>query len=256
MNKMKDYNSKISTKYVSHFTKEFPTLLKIVENGFRPHIPKQGEVAIEEQPTATQKEWAMLWGDIEQEEPILRFVPMVCFCDIPLELARKHREQYGNYCIALTKEWAIKSLISPVIYLPQDSLLHSLLKKIVEIEKKLPTMPKNEDTDNCRLKEHIEKLRGYIKAYMSTDGKTKYYDEREWRYVPEKTPFNESDTALYLHFDINDFAYAIVETPKEKEALLILLREKFGNKPKDKDYVVKIVKGINNSSASSAWRYL
>ncbi len=46
---------------------------------------------------------------------------MCCFCDILPEQAAAHRECYGNYAIALTKDWGIKNGISPVRYIHEQS---------------------------------------------------------------------------------------------------------------------------------------
>ena len=48
---------------------------------------------------------------------------MVCFCDIPLNLAGNHRKVYGDYALGLRKEWAIENAICPVLYLADDGEL-------------------------------------------------------------------------------------------------------------------------------------
>lgn len=40
----------------------------------------------------------------------------ICFCDIPLSQSRDHRTQYGNYAIAMTKDWAMRNQVTPIRY--------------------------------------------------------------------------------------------------------------------------------------------
>jgi hypothetical protein len=47
--------------------------------------------------------------------------PVVCFCDIPIPTASYHRERYGNYAVAITKESASDYDINPVWYIQEDS---------------------------------------------------------------------------------------------------------------------------------------
>jgi hypothetical protein len=45
----------------------------------------------------------------------------VCFCDLPLELSAEHRSQYGEYAIAMNKEWGMRNGATPVRYYHIDS---------------------------------------------------------------------------------------------------------------------------------------
>ena len=56
--------------------------------------------------------------------------PMVCFCDIPLSQIEEHTNDYGNYAIAMSKEWAKKRGVSPVTYYAgSESLAIKLLRR-------------------------------------------------------------------------------------------------------------------------------
>ena len=161
-------------------------------------------------------------------------IPMVCFCDIPLSKVNKHNEMYGNYAIGLSKEWAIKNKINPVIYTYNNS---ALANNIFELFNKI--FNKN-DKD---LLMSFDSLFQYIKPYSGTFKKggeifenVRFYDEREWRYVPklfddmsswlkkkEDKSLEESikiinETLLEtsyekgkLKFDANDIKYIIVK---------------------------------------------
>src|SRR5438552_2629153 len=67
------------------------------------------------------------------------YVPMVCFCDLPLSRIRQHIDFYGEYGIGMRKEgWGIERGISPIIYLPVQSYSSIQFQNIaVEIGLKL-----------------------------------------------------------------------------------------------------------------------
>ena len=58
--------------------------------------------------------------------------PMISFCDIPLSGSKQHFEAYGKYGIGLTKDWAVRNGVNPVLYIDHNSLfaksLHELMK--------------------------------------------------------------------------------------------------------------------------------
>ncbi|HGY6874107.1 TPA: abortive infection system antitoxin AbiGi family protein, partial [Escherichia coli] len=48
-------------------------------------------------------------------------VPMVSFCDIKLSQIKDHSGKYGEFGFGLTKEWAEKNDLHPVLYMNQGS---------------------------------------------------------------------------------------------------------------------------------------
>jgi hypothetical protein len=220
MKKFMDFNTPLSTKYVSHFTKKFETLCKIISEGFKPNPNK--ERAIGEEDTDIQKALLSLFDTTDSsEEEKYCDIPMVCFCDIPKKLIKQHAKKYGPYCIGLTKEWGIKHT-SPVIYIPQNSTLHALINAILILIKRIFAEAKS--FDSTPLHEKINRLCAFIKPYMNESGNEKYYDEREWRYVPDPE-LPESN----LPFKKEDICFIMVQTAKEKKELKKLLQEKFGD---------------------------
>ncbi|MBA3071804.1 MAG: hypothetical protein FP829_06570, partial [Nitrospirae bacterium] len=87
----------ISTNTVFHFT-SWSNLFGILKNNF---LPKYSTETVH------------LFGATSVEIAI----PMVSFCDIPLSQIKEHVQDYGSYGIGMTKSWAFKNGLNPVIYL-------------------------------------------------------------------------------------------------------------------------------------------
>lgn len=145
-------------------------------------------------------------------------IPMVSFCDIPINSVNTHVKTYGTlvdeekigYAIGMNKKWAIPKQISPLLYLIQGSELAKSLCSEVDLTPleslrtrsdvdpyagsevyKEPTPMNREDDvllDNkgnkfprIALYSKLVALR-HVESYnMKGD---KYMDEREWRFVP------------------------------------------------------------------------
>ena len=179
-------------------------------------------------------------------------VPMVCFCDIPLSQIKNHIANYGHYGIGLTREWAIKNKLNPVLYVQHDSSLaisyDQLIKDILKASKKI--------NDKDVFKRTMDIAR-YLKNYEGKperSGKVikkkyRFSDEREWRYVP---PYSSACKVLYTHqtytkpgiveeaiqsmegyrlkFNPNDVKYIIIKNDKEIGEFIEHLRLAKGKK--------------------------
>lgn len=179
-------------------------------------------------------------------------VPMVSFCDIPLSKIKDHIDKYGNYGIGLTKNWAKKKGLNPVLYIEKDSYLSDSLRSA------LYNALINSKNNNFSEKEKqaIDILR-YTKNYQSDlkrkDSLIKDYrfsDEREWRYVPhyekecifilpnykDETRKEDLDVAdlsvrdLVLDFEPNDIKYIIINSEDEIPEFISILRNAKGQK--------------------------
>jgi hypothetical protein len=87
-------NSHANTLF--HYTKNFEALSSILKEGFRVSYSKE-----------------------RITDSIFIAIPIVSFCDIPIECCEEHREKYGSYAIGLNKQWMMdtyKELLSPVHY--------------------------------------------------------------------------------------------------------------------------------------------
>ena len=59
------------------------------------------------------------------------YIPMSCFCDIPLHQIAVHTEAYGKFGIGLNKNFGIKKGIQPIQYLNNKSVQVQELSKLV-----------------------------------------------------------------------------------------------------------------------------
>ncbi len=102
---------------------------------------------------------------------------MKCFCDIPLGVIKKHISKYGKYGIGIKKEYAKTNSLSPVIYVHDNS--DTLLRYIQSLKR----------ADVIKGKHSLLPYFKWDERKMkSRDGKIireRYYDEREWRYIPD-----------------------------------------------------------------------
>jgi len=183
--------------------------------------------------------------------------PMVCFCDLPLSLAKDHITKYGSYGIGFSKEWARKNQLNPVLYLEQGSTLSIYLSK--QTDKILDAIHSKEsfskeDMDELYKFAHVL---GFCKNHiglLSRKGKKEiqdyvFYDEREWRYIPSQETLEESEMVVSgpayaknkdkfnsklkgksLLFDHNDISYIIVKTDKDIPEIVDCIRSKYYNK--------------------------
>ena len=173
-------------------------------------------------------------GDSQMEAAI----PMVSFCDIPLSQIKNHIKIYGKYGLGMTKSWAKGKKLNPVLYLREGSMLAKHIESISNyfIEN---------STDNDKIKDLtgalIDMLR-YIKPYSGNFYRpggnipdVKFYDEREWRYVPKTDKYgckyilkkddfldenkriyaNDSLCAATLSFEPRDIRYIILKSETE-----------------------------------------
>ncbi|MBK8368182.1 MAG: hypothetical protein IPL10_12400 [Bacteroidetes bacterium] len=78
--------SKLSSDELFHFTK-FENLLSILDQGFQPRY---------------NLEHTFL-SDMYKRPSAIAAIPMVCFCDIPLDMVEEHSTKYGKCGLVLTR---------------------------------------------------------------------------------------------------------------------------------------------------------
>lgn len=95
-------------------------------------------------------------------------IPMVSFCDIPLTRTYEFTSRYGNHAIGLSKEWAKKNKINPILYINNEDIISSLQLELYSQKTSL-------------------NLLGYAKKYTGLNPKKNVmqcnYEENEWRYI-------------------------------------------------------------------------
>lgn len=151
----------LSTNTLFHFTSKLDHLLSILEHGFRPGL------CLESLPIPGE---------------FVGAIPMVCFCDIPLSQAAAHMEKYGFYAIGLSKTWASTRRVSPVLYVRQKS---QVAKSIEVIMSKAERGEGHEWEDAFRFASFVKPYEAMRANKRRSPEKVRFYDEREWRWVPE-----------------------------------------------------------------------
>lgn len=225
-----------------HFTRRYEYLLNILENGFHPRY------CFEEFLGGAKrfKEKLKKFGNPIFKNEIVG-IPMVCFCDIRLSQINHHIENYGDYGIGLSKEWQNRQLLSQVIYMQSaengmvSDTLQGILKQLLDYPDEEVLQSAFKDLASC-----VKPYEGYSwnrKNKMFEKGKTIFYNEREWRYLPkirinhikgEKMDiralitlddnFEEENTKLsstyLLNFEEKDIKYIIVPNDESRNSLI------------------------------------
>jgi len=102
----------ISTDNLYHYTRRFDWILSILENGF------EFRRCEEDLPLTGFSSSVFSFPGIIKYSI---YPKVVCFCDLPFNLVSDHVNQYGEYCIGLTKEWGMKNGITPIRYVHYDT---------------------------------------------------------------------------------------------------------------------------------------
>jgi len=94
----------ISTNSIIHYTRKYDTITSVLQEGFR--IKYCAE--------------ALKLGNDKFSKTAHQ---MISFCDIPLSNSKQHFSAYGRYGIGLSKDWAKRNGVNPVIYIDKNSLI-------------------------------------------------------------------------------------------------------------------------------------
>lgn len=178
-----DFNT-ISANTLFHFTGDHEIITNILNDGY--FLPRY---CIE-----TFKD---VFEGLSESPGIEYAIPMVCFCDIPLAKIREHVKDYGGYALGLNKEWGIKKGLNPVFYLTREAYQNSILQKtFLNLQRYINSI--NTDFSHregiLNSRDCFFELTYFLKPYIGKpwnnqekefcDPKKKFYDEREWRYIP------------------------------------------------------------------------
>lgn len=210
----------LSSNCLFHFTNSAENLLNILENEFSPRY--------------CLEDLTMLNYSSKLGNYLEMAIPMVCFCDIPLSRIKTHISYYGNYGIGMTKSWGIKNGICPINYADKNSSSSKYMQGLLEF---MAATVNNKGMEKAQinLAYLIRFVKPYIGDFWRSSGTIKnhhFYDEREWRYVPESDllglPFKlsknqflnsiertEANTNMSnkckINFEPDDIKYIIIE---------------------------------------------
>lgn len=188
-------------------------------------------------------------------------IPMVSFCDIPLSQAFDHIFKYGSYAIGLSKDWASKNGLNPVFYIEKQSvpiqmiepfLLNTLnndpygdinVRYLIDTAEDDNKEKKDVFTGDRALNinatisiiSYIKNHEGsLIRSGKRTVEKYRFYDEREWRYIPTHDKFEQAGLEYIPLLTIDEYDQIKGLNPKERFLPDLLLNFK----AKDIDYLL------------------
>jgi hypothetical protein len=185
--------------------------------------------------------------------------PVVCFCDLPISLQYLHRENFGGYGVGLKKRWGIEKYLTPVVYSHTESITSTVLKYFIEnfIEENGRHMIHGNGLNYQGFNNNISYLLMFFKPYEGyrynketqnfDENITRFYDEREWRYIPlnceglklnlEMSDYKIANILIEenkkiqrnnkLEFTLNDIEYLFLREEKEVEQFLNKLSSTF-----------------------------
>jgi hypothetical protein len=173
-------------------------------------------------------------------------VPMVSFSDLRLSELKENIGTYGKFGIGLTKDWAIKKGLNPVMYASENSFFTEAFLNGIET---LFDFVGSNSMDNLELafNDVMNTLR-YIKNYKgdlirpSKKIRNNYVfaNEREWRFVPDisgdfyafvpidktfnKHLLNNKIKHVKLNYRLEDIKYLIVKNDDDIYPLIDYLK--------------------------------
>ncbi|WP_047444833.1 abortive infection system antitoxin AbiGi family protein [Alistipes sp. ZOR0009] len=206
----------LSAETLFHFTSSIDHLVNILKTNFSPRYCLE------------DSSYFSIKGYSNTEQAY----PMVCFCDIPLSKIKSHLITYGEYGIGLSKDWGFKNNLTPLIYSRPNTKTSNAIENLITWY-----LNNNELKDSDDIKLITSELLMHIKPYegkMYRNGKyelTKFYDEREWRWIPniandeiplsiDKKTFNDSKTRDIYNEKICNY-YSLKFTPQDIKYLII-----------------------------------
>ncbi len=230
----------VSSNVLFHFTNSLANLFNILKSDFSPRY------------CAEYSPYELI-PDPSKDTPPRFARPMVCFCDLPLFLIKKHLNRYGPYGIGLTKRWGMEKGVTPVMYVHERSETLKPIEKVAALQGLIGGMNSSHDP----LKLSAEWLMAYVKPYEGPawrkgkfEKSVRFYDEREWRFTPgflgigdvkhsiplsSTSEIEDADRAMdfmiSLSFTPADIEYIILENSEEILPFipkLVEIKSKFG----------------------------
>lgn len=215
-----------------HFTRNESNLYEILNHTFKVSYAREKIIG----PTQT-KEFA---------------VPMVSFCDLKLSELKRFTEQYGTFGIGLTKSWAARMGLTPIMYVSKESeVADKLITGIKTYFNHIDRIDDQKSLNDLTTSYHsILNILRFIKNYEADlyrhgvlfQENYRFANEREWRHVPsidldfidvppfvdidkirgdaKKLMYNNKIDYLRLSFQPDDIKYLIVESEAHIDGLI------------------------------------
>lgn len=174
--------------------------------------------------------------------------PMVCFCDIPLSRIADHTGFYGSYGLGMTKEWAIKNSLAPLLYAVNGGLLTEFSNYLLRLNMTNAsgdTTPEQHNLNGFffRLVAMTKPVAGKMVVAGAVVEK-EFHQENEWRFVPreftslfkdkfdaEREAMNLAVAKYKLDFSPSDVKYIFVKLDAEIPAMVDFVQTALGHFP-------------------------
>jgi hypothetical protein len=214
----------ISSDTLFHFTPRPDYLFQILQHEFKPrYYPELIK--------------------LNNHKPITKAIPMVCFCDIPLSQIKNHVTTYGDYGIGMSRKWALKNKLNPVVYVQPNSKLSASFLSILKtyVDGKVAKQAGRDGILNVF--RYLKNYQGDFVRAGKTISDIKFYNEREWRYTPDISDdimfwlndaefanatllanSNDAVGAFPLSFEPDDIKYIIIKNEGEIPAMITALK--------------------------------
>jgi hypothetical protein len=151
-----------------HFTRKLDYLKGILKDGFHPRYCLE------------DLNWAVPGKSYSYA------YPMVCFCEIPLSRVDEHVEMYGKYGIGMSRAWAVRNGLNPILYLSNQSMLYSSIGDLGGVLQKIPEPSKADGTRYVAdILRNTKPLTGSMRINGVERNDIDFYQESEWRYLPK-----------------------------------------------------------------------
>jgi hypothetical protein len=184
--------------------------------------------------------------DLPHSEVLEVALPMVSFCDTPMSASRRHLTAYGPFGIGMTKAWGLQRGLTPVLYAhSRSSITGTLFAAAVRAHRGR----QGAEGDSRRVWDDTQKDIGHVLDFTKPyEGRLwrngvwlpaiRFYDEREWRWVPggrrpkslTRAEWSNSDTLREaqreawgyggLDFTPSDIRYLIVAEERDIPPLI------------------------------------
>lgn len=122
--------------------------------------------------------------------------PMISVSDYPLSEIGSNKWAYGNYNIGFTQEWGVKAGFSPVWYCSFGS------RGLLQLNKLLVDAIKTKSEPLLSTAMYMFSNMKFDKSTLITHKKIykeyRYYDEREWRCIPDIKEMHEAKVWPFL----------------------------------------------------------